>query len=104
MFCNRTEKLQSSSALRQAFWTEKMKKYVLDKEKRSLLLTLISGIALLFSFFEQWGPFPVDPAWIAIILCGFPILKAAITGLASRFSIKSSTLISIALVAAIYIG
>ncbi|MDR0501031.1 MAG: cation-translocating P-type ATPase [Coriobacteriales bacterium] len=46
----------------------------------------------------------IDIAWIAILLCGLPIIKDAIVGLATRFDIKADVLVSIALVASVVIG
>lgn len=37
--------------------------------KKEITLLVISGLALLASIFD-WLPVPVDPAWVAIILCG----------------------------------
>ncbi len=48
--------------------------------------------------------FQIDSAWIAIILCGIPIIKGAIVGLIKEFDIKADILVSIALVASIFIG
>lgn len=65
------------------------------------------GSGLLFSFL---GLAPVvrglalDPAWIAVVLCGIPILKDAAEGLVTRLDIKADVLVSLALVAAILIG
>ena len=78
--------------------------YFWDEEKRHLLFAIIGGISLCFSFFDIQGPLPVDPAWVAIVLCGIPILKGAIIGLVSQFDIKADVLVAMALVAAVYIG
>lgn len=75
-----------------------------DEEKRHLLFAVIGGVALVFSFFEWWGPLPFDPAWVAVVLCGIPILKGAIVGLVTEFDIKADVLVAMALVAAVYIG
>ena len=71
--------------------------------KKDAVLLLISGLALLASFLapESLG---WDPAWIAILLCGIPIVLEAIIGLVTRFDIKADVLVSIALVASIVIG
>lgn len=74
-----------------------------DEEKRTILFLSISAVSLLISFFHI-GNFKVDAAWIAIILCGIPIIKGAIEGLITEFDIKADVLVSIALVAAIFIG
>ncbi|WP_018305675.1 heavy metal translocating P-type ATPase [Desulfitobacterium hafniense] len=74
-----------------------------DEEKRTILFLVLSLPALILSFFEI-GSFPVDPAWIAILLCGIPIIKGAIVGLVTEFDIKADVLVSLALIAAIFIG
>lgn len=48
-------------------------------------------------------PLPFDIAWIAIILCGVPIVLEAIIGLITAFDIKADVLVSIALIASICI-
>lgn len=47
---------------------------------------------------------PFDPAWIAVLLCGVPILKEAAEGLLTRFDIKADVLVSMALIASVVIG
>lgn len=74
-----------------------------NEENRTILFLIISAISLVISFF-QIGNFKTDAAWIAIILCGIPILKGAIEGLIQEFNIKADVLVSIALVASIFIG
>ncbi|MDR1659845.1 MAG: cation-translocating P-type ATPase [Desulfovibrio sp.] len=81
-----------------------LKECIKDGEKRHLLFSVISGIALVFSFWSVSGPLPFDPAWIAVVLCGFPILRGAMAGLATGFDIKADVLVAMALIAAIYIG
>ena len=74
-----------------------------DEEKRSEICIILSAAAVLISFF--WGHnFPVDPGWIAIILCGIPIIIEAVIGLVTRFDIRADVLVSIALIASILIG
>lgn len=74
-----------------------------DEETRTVLFILVSGAAVLISFL--WGKdLPADPAWIAIILCGIPIIIEAVTGLVTRFDIRADVLVSIALVASVLIG
>lgn len=82
--------------------TNAIKTFLANEEKRHLLLTGIGGISLVFSFFNLRGMF--DPAWVAVILCGFPILRGAITALVTSFDIKADVLVALALVAAVCIG
>lgn len=74
-----------------------------DEEKRTLLFLAVSAISLLISFFHI-GTLKIDAAWIAILLCGIPIIKGAIEGLITEFDIKADVLVAIALVAAVFIG
>ena len=46
----------------------------------------------------------MDPAWVAILLCGVPILLEAVIGLVTAFDIKADVLVSMALVASVLIG
>ena len=69
--------------------------------KKEIILLVISGISLLLSLFHI--PLPFSIAWVAIILCGVPIILEAI-GLVTAFDIKADVLVSLALVASICIG
>ena len=70
--------------------------------KRDIIFLLISGLALLADFFE-YAPLPFNVVWVAIILCGGPIILEAVIGLVNNFDIKADVLVSIALVAAVFI-
>lgn len=71
--------------------------------KKDISLLVVSGIALILSITDTIE-LPFDIAWIAIILCGLPIIAEAIIGLITEFDIKADVLVSIALVAAVIIG
>lgn len=71
--------------------------------KKDIIFLVISGLSLIISIFELL-PLPFDPAWIAIILCGIPIVLEAIIGLITAFDIKADVLVSLALIASICIG
>ena len=71
--------------------------------KKDIVLLVISGIALVVSIFGLWS-LPFEPAWVAIVLCGVPIILEACIGLITKFDIKADVLVSIALVAAVIIG
>mgnify|MGYP004466980281 FL=1 len=71
--------------------------------KRDIVFLVISGVALLASMFHLL-PLPFDPAWVAIILCGIPIIMEAFIGLVTEFDIKADVLVSIALLASVMIG
>lgn len=75
--------------------------------KKDVWLLAISGVALLASLFEPPAlrdALPVDPAWVAIILCGVPIICEAIIGLVTEFDITADVLVAIALIASVAIG
>lgn len=71
--------------------------------KKEIAFLVISGIALTVSIFHL-VPLPFDAAWIAVILCGIPIILEAVIGLVTEFDIKADVLVSIALVASLCIG
>lgn len=70
--------------------------------KKDVGLLIISGLALALSFLDL--PLPFHPAWVAIVLCGFPILMEAFIGLVTAFDIKADVLVSLALIASVCIG
>ena len=70
--------------------------------RKDILFLVIGGASLLVSLLGI--PLPFDSAWIAIILCGVPILLEAIIGLVTAFDIKADVLVSLALVASVIIG
>lgn len=72
--------------------------------KKEITLLVISGISLLISLFAPDNILPFNIAWVAIILCGIPIILEAIIGLVTAFDIKADVLVSIALIASICIG
>lgn len=82
---------------------DKIRAFFVDRDKRTVLILILSGLSLIVSFFDI-GHLPVDAAWVAIILCGYPILKGAVLGLVRSFDIKADVLVSIALIASVIIG
>lgn len=71
--------------------------------KKDIILLVISGAAVLCSLFG-FQLFSFDMAWIAIVLCGVPIILEAVIGLVTAFDIKADVLVSLALIASICIG
>ena len=71
--------------------------------KKDIILLAVSGIALILSLTKILS-LPFDIAWLAIILCGVPIVLEAIIGLVTSFDIKADVLVSIALIASVCIG
>ena len=71
--------------------------------KHDIVLLCVSGAALAMSVICR-GLFPADPAWIAVVLCGAPIVFDAASGLVERMDIKADVLVSVALIASLIIG
>ena len=71
--------------------------------KRDVVCLVLGALALLGSILQVPG-LPFDPAWVAIILCGIPIILEAVIGLVTAFDIKADVLVSMALVASVVIG
>ena len=71
--------------------------------KKDITLLVISAAAVICSLLKL-QPLPFDIAWIAIILCGVPIILEAVIGLVTEFDIKADVLVSLALIASICIG
>ena len=71
--------------------------------KKEITLLAISGVALVVSIFDPLS-LPFDAAWVAILLCGIPIVLEALIGLITAFDIKADVLVSLALIAAVLIG
>ena len=89
-----------------AYWRETMIKkikYFMSGSLRDLTFITVSGIALFLSFLniKFYG---YDTAWISVLLCGIPIIKEALEGLIKSFDIKADLLVSMALIASLFIG
>lgn len=73
--------------------------------KKDIAFLAVSAVALLCSIFHVVSlPFQLNMAWVAIILCGVPIILEAIIGLVTAFDIKADVLVSLALIASVAIG
>ena len=71
--------------------------------KKDVVFLILSGISLVASLAGvKFGS--VDPAWVAIVLCGIPIILEAVIGLVTAFDIKADVLVSLALIASVIIG
>lgn len=70
------------------------------KESTCLVISVIALAASLF----HYDPLSFDFAWIALLLCGIPIIMKTAIGLISEFDIKADVLVSIALIASVIIG
>ena len=71
--------------------------------KKDILCLIIAAIALCISIFD-FIALPIDAAWIAILLCGVPIILEAVISLVTAFDIKADVLVSLALIASVLIG
>lgn len=72
------------------------------EQKKDVTFLVMSGIALAMRLMNV-NPFPFDIAWVAIVLCGLPIILEAVIGLVTSFDIKADVLVSLALIASICI-
>ena len=74
--------------------------------KKDIVLLVIGGMSLILSLLNRYLaflPLPFDIAWVAIVLCGIPIILEAIIGMVTRFDIKADVLVSLALIASVCI-
>ena len=71
--------------------------------KKDITCLVLGGLSLIISLTDLI-PLPFDAAWVAIILCGLPIILEAIIGLVTAFDIKADVLVSLALIASVLIG
>ena len=71
-----------------------------DDLRRTALFVALAGVSLVISFLFG-KDLPADPAWVAIILCGSPIVYEAVTGLLFRHDIKADVLVAIAIIASL---
>ena len=70
--------------------------------KKDIVFLVLGGLSLIISMFDLI-PLPFDAAWVAILLCGVPIIMGAMIGLMTAFDIKADVLVSLALIASICI-
>ena len=72
----------------------------------SLKMIIVSGASIAVSLiFSLTGVnAPIDPAWVAVIICGFSIVYWAMVGIFIDRKIYTSLLITIAMIASIAIG
>ncbi len=70
--------------------------------KKDIAFLAVSAIFLVLSIMDV--PLPFNPAWVAIILCGLPIILEAIIGIVTSFDITADVLVSLALIASVCIG
>ncbi|MDO4849508.1 MAG: cation-translocating P-type ATPase [Coriobacteriia bacterium] len=71
--------------------------------RKDVALLVTSALFLAISF-AAGGDLAVDPAWVAIILCGVPIVIEAFIAIVTEFDVKADLLVSLALIASVAIG
>lgn len=71
--------------------------------RKDAALIAVSAAALAWSF-AAGSSLPADPAWIAIVLCGVPIVIEAFIALVTELDVKADLLVSIALIASLATG
>lgn len=82
-----------------------MSRWLENETRLTSIFAGISGVALILSLSGVLENIhPVDIAWIAIILCGVPILVGAIKGVILEHDIKADVLVAMALVASVVTG
>ena len=77
--------------------------YEKQSDRLRLIFVIISGVALATSLTFSWTGNAdkiagFDPAWIAIVLCGVPIVLGAIVGLVKDHDITADVLVALALI------
>ena len=72
--------------------------------KKNIAFLIISAISLIISLAAPDDILPFNISWVAIILCGVPIILEAVIGLVTEFDIKADVLVSLALIASVCIG
>ncbi len=79
-----------------------IKDWLSNEPKTTALCAVLSLVSLVLSL-GGWlrNMLPIDIAWIAIILCGVPIVFGATTALINEHDIKADVLVSMALIASV---
>lgn len=77
--------------------------YEKQSDRLRLTFVIISGVALATSLIFSWTGNAdkiagFDPAWIAIVLCGVPIVLGAIVGVVKDHDITADVLVALALI------
>ncbi len=79
-----------------------IKNWLENEPKVTLVCAVTSGISLVLSITGMLkNVFPFDIAWVAIILCGIPILVGALKGVLFEHDIKADLLVTLALIASV---
>ena len=79
-----------------------LKNWLENEPKVTLCCAVASVVSLVLSITGVLkGVLPVDIAWVAIVLCGIPILVGAAKGVIFEHDIKADLLVSLALIASV---
>ena len=82
-----------------------MNNWLENEPKETLVCAVTSAMSLVFSITGVLKDIlPFDIAWVAIILCGIPILVGAFKGVVFEHDIKADLLVSLALIASTAAG
>ncbi len=74
------------------------------EERRTIVLTAISGVFLLLSIATDIAPMGIDPAWGAILISGAPVIYNSFCKLIFHGNVRAGLLISIAVIACVAVG
>ncbi len=80
-----------------------MMTWLKDEEKRTVAAMVISALALGIRFVAG-DRLAFDLSWIAVVLCGLPIIIGAVSAVIKAFDIRADVLVSIAIIASVAIG
>ena len=76
-----------------------------SETQKTVTFIIISSICLFMSLIQSVDELlHFNLSWVAIILCGLPIIKEAATCLYEEFDIKADVLVSLALIGSVIIG
>ncbi len=79
-----------------------LKRWLENEPKETLVCAAVSAAALILSITKALGAIlPFDIAWVAVVLCGIPILVGAFRGVVFERDIKADLLVSLALIASV---
>lgn len=80
-----------------------MMTWLKDEEKRMVAAMVVSALALGIHFVAG-GRLAFNLSWIAVVLCGLPIIIGAVSAVIKEFDIRADVLVSIAIIASVAIG
>src|SRR5574344_599873 len=82
-----------------------LKSWLRNEPRPTGICVLLSLAALIFSLSGAWTKqLSLDPAWLAVICCGVPIILEALTALITKLDITADLLVSLALAASLLTG